>query len=213
VDNGKNQLAALGAATPLLANAMALSMPCREMCEAVMSSCSCGKERTFGELLQSVIDDQNLVRCPGVSSNTVETPLLSLNHDAACLDHVAVARRVVWIKPTAFMKLDRMVPAGSGDARPASAVQKSQQRIPPNLSKLIFGDLLEQPLCSLFASSSTPGFSGHCDALPTQCSNEKHWCQDGNPGPALVQQLIAGQIAKVSLLISAGCTILHASTD
>ena len=75
--------------------------------------------------------------------------------------------------------------------------------IPPNLSKLIFGDLLERPLCSLFASSSTPGFSGHCDALPTQCSNEKHWCQDGNPGPALVQQLIAGQIAKVSAMDTA----------
>ena len=68
VDKGKNQLAALGEATPLLANAMALSMPCREMCDAVMSSCSCGKEKTFGELLQSVIDDQNLVRSPRVPS-------------------------------------------------------------------------------------------------------------------------------------------------
>ena len=61
VDSGKSQLAALGAATPLLADAMALSMPCREMCDAVMSSCSCGKESTFGALLQAVIDKQNQV--------------------------------------------------------------------------------------------------------------------------------------------------------
>ena len=81
-------------------------------------------------------------------------------------------------------------------------LQKSTQRIPPNLSKLIFGDLLERPLCSLFTSGSTPGFSGHCDQLPTECSNEKHWCQGGNPGPALVQQLIAGQIAKARTLLN-----------
>ena len=61
-----NKLQALGKATPRLANAMALSMPCREMCEAVMSTCSCGKENTFGELLQAVIDDQSLVRCPDI---------------------------------------------------------------------------------------------------------------------------------------------------
>ena len=75
VDKGKNQLAALGAATPLLADAMALSMPCREMCDAVMSSCSCGKERTFGELLQSVIDDQNLVGAQGPLSSLVRIML------------------------------------------------------------------------------------------------------------------------------------------
>ena len=62
VDSGKSQLAALGAAAPMLADAMALSMPCKEMCDAVMSSCACGKESTFGELLQDVIDDQNKVR-------------------------------------------------------------------------------------------------------------------------------------------------------
>ena len=85
-------------------------------------------------------------------------------------------------------------------------VQKSSQRIPPNLSKLIFGEMLQRPLCSLFASSSTPGFAGHCDELPTRCGDANAWCQAGNPGPALVQQLIAGQIAKVSSLTIAART-------
>ena len=114
------------------------------------------------------------------------------------------------------MKLLSLVLAGvqitARNTRPSPAVQKSRQRIPPGLSKLIFGELLERPLCSLFASSNTPGFSGHCDGLLTQCSNEKHWCRNGNPGPALVQQLIAAQVAKVSAPVTTVRTVLSVSS-
>ena len=196
VDKGKNQLAALGAATPLLADAMALSMPCREMCEAVMASCSCGMENTFGELLQSVIDDSNQVSCLDTVTRTLCTP--------HCNAAMVAARVTCWVPSSLYQQLVTTWSSPAAE-QPGAAVsaQRSSQRIPPNLSKLIFGDLLQQPLCSLFARSSTPGFSGHCDLLPAQCSDEKAWCQAGNPGPALVQQLIAGQIAKVSTAIIA----------
>ena len=31
-----------------------LALPCREMCESVVSTCSCSKERKFGDLLEKV---------------------------------------------------------------------------------------------------------------------------------------------------------------
>ena len=39
-------------AVPLQASNLAL--PCREMCESVVSTCSCNKERKFGDLLEKV---------------------------------------------------------------------------------------------------------------------------------------------------------------
>ena len=47
-DMGRSQMDAMGDAIPLLLNATALTMPCREMCEAVVQTCrraplpSCG---------------------------------------------------------------------------------------------------------------------------------------------------------------------------
>ena len=54
LDKGENAVEALAEVVPELADAMALSLPCREMCQAVVNSCSCGKERTFGDILQAV---------------------------------------------------------------------------------------------------------------------------------------------------------------
>ena len=56
-----------------------------------------------------------------------------------------------------------------------------------------------QPLCSIFTYSTNPDFAGHCETLPKTCSNEDRWCNgDGgqNNGPTIVQELIAGQLAK-----------------
>ena len=50
-DNGQSPTEALADALPLLANASALTMPCREMCEAVVRTCACAQELTFGELV------------------------------------------------------------------------------------------------------------------------------------------------------------------
>lgn len=38
-DEGRTQVEALGEAIPLLVNASALTLPCREMCEAVVQTC------------------------------------------------------------------------------------------------------------------------------------------------------------------------------
>ena len=37
-------ISALAAAVPVLLNTSALTMPCREMCEAVISTCSCSRD-------------------------------------------------------------------------------------------------------------------------------------------------------------------------
>lgn len=36
--------------------AASLSLPCRDMCEAVTSTCSCGQERTVGDLLKRAME-------------------------------------------------------------------------------------------------------------------------------------------------------------
>ena len=43
-NSGKSGIDALAAAVPVLLNTSALTMPCREMCEAVISTCSCSKD-------------------------------------------------------------------------------------------------------------------------------------------------------------------------
>eukprot|EP00884_Botryococcus_braunii_P013043 jgi/Botrbrau1/2173/Bobra.101_2s0013.2 len=54
-DTGKTKVLSLAEALPSLQQAMALSLPCREMCLAIQSSCGCGKVRTFGELLDTYV--------------------------------------------------------------------------------------------------------------------------------------------------------------
>ncbi|KAK9839741.1 hypothetical protein WJX84_000691, partial [Apatococcus fuscideae] len=53
-DNGRTPLDALSEAVPSLLQASNLALPCREMCEAVVGTCSCNKERSFGDLLEKV---------------------------------------------------------------------------------------------------------------------------------------------------------------
>ncbi len=48
-DYGKTQLDALSEAVPLLLNASSLTMPCREMCEAVVATCGCNNDYSFGK--------------------------------------------------------------------------------------------------------------------------------------------------------------------
>ena len=43
-NSGKTGINALAAAVPVLLNTSALTMPCREMCEAVISTCSCSRD-------------------------------------------------------------------------------------------------------------------------------------------------------------------------
>ena len=49
-----------------------LSLPCREMCEAVISTCSCGRERTLGSLLDGVVSGLlvSLFSCPLAGGHT-----------------------------------------------------------------------------------------------------------------------------------------------
>ncbi len=43
-DAGLSGMEALAAAVPVLLNRSALTMPCREMCEAIVSTCGCNKD-------------------------------------------------------------------------------------------------------------------------------------------------------------------------
>ena len=43
-DTGLSGMDALAAAVPVLLNRSALTMPCREMCEAIVSTCGCNKD-------------------------------------------------------------------------------------------------------------------------------------------------------------------------
>lgn len=36
--------------------AASLSLPCRDMCKAVVSTCSCGQERSVGDLLDKALE-------------------------------------------------------------------------------------------------------------------------------------------------------------
>ena len=54
----------------------------------------------------------------------------------------------------------------------------------------MFSKIYSRPLCSVFASSSEPGFAGPCEALPVACEDETRWCNGDNgknDGPMVVQ--------------------------
>ena len=43
-DSGLSGINALAAAVPVILNTSALTMPCREMCESIVSTCGCNKD-------------------------------------------------------------------------------------------------------------------------------------------------------------------------
>lgn len=43
-DAGLSGMDALAAAVPVLLNTSALTMPCREMCDSIVSTCGCNKD-------------------------------------------------------------------------------------------------------------------------------------------------------------------------
>ncbi|CAL5220141.1 g2099 [Coccomyxa viridis] len=133
-DAGLSGMEALAAAVPVLLNRSALTMPCREMCEAIVSTCGCNKDYSFGRLLDA------------------------------------------WSA--------RQAQGSSGMASSFAAA--------------MFSKIYTRPLCSVFASSTEPGFTGPCEALQSTCEDEAVWCNgdDGrNDGPMVVQELMAAQLA------------------
>ncbi|KAK9829899.1 hypothetical protein WJX72_008541 [[Myrmecia] bisecta] len=74
------------------------------------------------------------------------------------------------------------------------------EAIPPGFTQQLFGPVYDQPLCSLYASKTDEGFAGHCMDLAATCSDEARWCHGendaSNPGPDLVEELMALQLAK-----------------
>lgn len=130
---GQTQTEALSLVMPQLLQASALSMPCREMCEAVVSTCGCNSQRTLGSLLDAALSDITL----------------------------------------------------------------PNQQLPDDFSQQVFGSLYDQPLCALYASSDTAGFTGVCEAMDSQCSDDAMWCHGGsNPDSQGVEELIALQLTK-----------------
>ena len=72
-----------------------LSLPCREMCEAVVSTCSCGRERTLGSLLSGIVSGLlvSLFACPLAAGDAhhIVLQLRLLRHQYS----TAVASRVM----------------------------------------------------------------------------------------------------------------------
>lgn len=52
---GEDSAQSLSAALPELLKASSLAMPCRQMCEAIITSCSCNDEQKFGSLLEAFV--------------------------------------------------------------------------------------------------------------------------------------------------------------
>ena len=42
---------------------------------------------------------------------------------------------------------------------------------------IVFSQIYNRPLCSVFASSSEPDFAGPCEALPLVCEDASGWCR------------------------------------
>ncbi|KAL3161829.1 hypothetical protein ABBQ38_008919 [Trebouxia sp. C0009 RCD-2024] len=83
-ESGQTQHEALSSVMPPLLKAASLSLPCREMCKAVTTTCACGQERSLGGLLDKVMDgllpDQELPEdfSQQVFGSLYDQPLCSL---------------------------------------------------------------------------------------------------------------------------------------
>jgi hypothetical protein len=92
-DEGKPKVASIAEALPSLQQAMALSLPCREMCEAIVATCGCGQQRSFGELLDKYIQtvrdlpEAKSQSSPGPSTPHVHLRLLRSLCLLSCLFH------------------------------------------------------------------------------------------------------------------------------
>ena len=45
-----------------------------------------------------------------------------------------------------------------------------------SFAAIVFSQIYNRPLCSVFASSSEPAFAGPCEALPLVCEDADRWC-------------------------------------
>ena len=46
-----------------------------------------------------------------------------------------------------------------------------------SFAAIVFSQIYNRPLCSVFASSSEPAFAGPCEALPLVCEDADRWCK------------------------------------
>lgn len=59
---------------------VSLVLPCREMCEAVVGTCSCGRQKTFGSVVSSLLPDHPLVQ----GSPLVKVVMAALEQQDIC---------------------------------------------------------------------------------------------------------------------------------
>lgn len=62
-------------------------------------------------------------------------------------------------------------------------------------SRQLFSSVWNQPVCTLFAPKSMPGFVGACDVAVTRVTGRCGWCK-GERGPSDADQQIVGQVAE-----------------
>ena len=57
---------------------------------------------------------------------------------------------------------------------------------------IVFSQIYNRPLCSIFASSSEPAFAGPCEDLPLVCEDASGWCKQEN-GKTDVRMVVQGR--------------------
>lgn len=126
------------------------------MCEAVVSSCGCQRESKFGPLLEAYLADQasSMTAPPGVQQ-------CNARRNPDCL------------------RWPSQVHLGQGPEAGVSEIRCHAGEAftwCTGFTTQIFGSLYDRPICSLYGNSSAPGYAGHCETLPTACTDQAKWC-------------------------------------
>eukprot|EP00227_Mantoniella_beaufortii_P022287 CAMPEP_0197583178 /NCGR_PEP_ID=MMETSP1326-20131121/6172_1 /TAXON_ID=1155430 /ORGANISM="Genus nov. species nov., Strain RCC2288" /LENGTH=460 /DNA_ID=CAMNT_0043147359 /DNA_START=185 /DNA_END=1563 /DNA_ORIENTATION=- len=66
--------------------------------------------------------------------------------------------------------------------------------LPPAAQQVLFSQLMDVPLCELYADENDPGFSGHCPAEGTLDLTQCAWCTDDDGVPTFVQEYLADSL-------------------
>lgn len=128
-------------AVPRILQSASLGLPCKQMCDAITTTCGCGRAPTFGEVMTSI---------------------------------------------------------QSGKHRDMYSTNMSM-----STAKDIFHHVWNRPVCELFSSKDTPGFSGECHV--PESLNQCKWCEGKAARPEFVHEQIVAQMAQsISGLMQGG---------
>ena len=82
-----------------------------------------------------------------------------------------------------------------GSLLEAWSARRSQESpgMSSSFAAIVFSQIYDRPLCSVFASSSEPAFAGPCEALPLVCEDADRWCRQ-EKGKTDGQMVVQGEV-------------------